>query len=253
MDLGLEGRFVCVTGGTRGIGLAIVQQLLEEGAYVATGSRYTSGSLPDVNEAYADKVTSSRFDVLDATTLRTWARTASETHGQIDGLVCNAGSGERGRVGCLDNESLRRQFAIKVEASVATVQVFSPFLAPDASVVILNAVSARSPDPEMASVSVARAGLAAYVDLLAMELAPRGIRVNGINLGVIESQRQVAKWHESGVEQPYQAWLDGEATRRKVPLGRVGQPSEVASAAAFLLSPKASYITRAVLDVSGGL
>lgn len=253
MELGLKERSVCVTGGTRGIGLAIVQQLLAEGAHVSTGSRSATSQLPEVSDEHADRLTLSEFDVLDPTAIRSWAQSASQAHGQIDGLVCNAGAGETGRVNRLDSNSLRRQFAIKVEAAVTTVQSFIPFLAPDASIVILNAVSARTPDPAMASVSISRAGLASYIDLLALELAPQRIRVNGINLGVIDSERQAAKWRQSGTNQPYQAWLDNEAHRRNIPLGRVGHASEVANAAVFLLSPKASYITRAVLDVSGGL
>lgn len=253
LDLKLNDRLVCVTGGTRGIGHAAVVRLLEEGAIVSTGSRSATVSVDNAHRLGSERLFTRRFDVLDPKSLETWAKETFDAFGQVHGVVCNAGYGEFNGLDCVNKDSLRDQFAIKVESTMNTVKSVMPYLASDASIVVINAISARSPDPEMVSVSVSRSGLAAYTDLLATSLARRGIRVNTINLGVIATDRQVERWRQSQSEESYDVWLDREAKRRHIPLGRVGSPAEVGDVITYLLSDRASYVTRSIIDVSGGL
>ena len=119
--------------------------------------------------------------------------------------------------------------------------------------VIINGVTGRAPEPDLAPVGVARAAVLNLALSLAVELADRQIRVNIVNLGPIVTDRQRARHAESGSPLTFENWCAEEAARRRIPLGRLGQPHEVAPAVAFLLSPLSGYVTAATVDVAGGL
>ena len=122
-----------------------------------------------------------------------------------------------------------------------------------ALIVCVNALLARQPETRLVATSATRAGLLNLTKSLSVELAPKGIRVNSILLGNIDS----GQWSRRFEQQPDKSisradWLAALARDRNIPLGRFGRPSEPAAAIVFLASPMASYITGAALDVSGG-
>jgi len=124
--------------------------------------------------------------------------------------------------------------------------------ASDPRIVIINGVTANVPTPDMAAVSAARAAVKQMACLLAQALAP-DICVNTVNIGVIDTERQLARFEKANSIMPYEEWKKHEAKRRGILIGRFGKAEEVAPMVSLLLSPLSSYITGASVDIAGGL
>ena len=257
MDLQLAERAFFVTGGSRGIGKAICELLLAEGASVSTCSRNGEG----LNAAWADLTDQTRrrfslaqVDVLDASSLVEVLHQTAERFGRLDGVVANAGVGIAG--GVLDTPLLSwtDQFEVKIHSVLNVVRpVVSLLSNSDAGrVVIINGTTAWRPDPEFAAVSAARAAVLNLSRSLATTLAAYSICVNTVNLGPIVTDRQRERYARSGKTLAFEDWCNQAARRRGVLLGRMGRPAEVAPVVALLLSPLSSYLTGAAIDVSGG-
>lgn len=257
MDLGLDGRTFLVTGGTRGVGRAIIDLLLAEGASVATCAR--SPEACETLYETASPSTQRRLlietcDVLDAVAMKNFVDGAVRHFGRLDGVVANAGEGAFGGIFETTPKQWQDQFSVKVDSVLNLVRpAVSELEHSDAPrIVIVNGITAHAPEPDLAAVSATRAAVASLARSLALELAPRRILVNCLNLGAISTDRQRARHAASGTSQAFAEWCVSEAARRGVPLGRLGAPHEVAPAAALMLSPLSSYITGTSLDISGG-
>ena len=146
------------------------------------------------------------------------------------------------------------QYEMKILSVINTVQAAVPYLRQsDAGrVVIMNGVTANVPDPEMAAVSASRAAVKQVAGMLAEDLAADGICVNTVNIGAIETNRQIDRYKGSGSSLTYSAWSQKEAERRGILLGRFGRTEEVSPIVMLLLSPLSSYITGSSIDVAGG-
>ena len=258
MDLRLGERVIFVTGGSRGIGKSIVESLLKEGSCVGTCARNLldleklQDSLP---ESMRSRLSIHACDVRNPDAVRTAVDRTIEQFGRLDGIVTNAGFGTSGRVLETPVNDWMSQYELKLMSVLNVVHAALPALRQsDAGrVVIMNGVTANVPDRKMAAVSASRAAVSQVAKMLAAELADDGICVNVINIGVIETNRQIDRFERSGSVLPYSDWAKQEAQRRGILLGRFGQADEVSPIVMLLLSPLSSYITGSSIEVAGGL
>jgi NAD(P)-dependent dehydrogenase (short-subunit alcohol dehydrogenase family) len=169
--------------------------------------------------------------------------------------VANAGYGTAGTLATTTSQMWLDEMRMKVFGAVLPLRSALPWLrrSDSAGVVLIGGASADRPNPSMIATSAARAAVANLTKSLAAQLAPDGVRVNMVTVGVIDTARQRAKHTQQGGKTPYEEWSRAEAVRRGVALGRMGRADEVAAMIAFLLSTRATYLTGADIDVAGGL
>lgn len=256
MDLHLAGRSYLVTGASSGVGLATARALLGEGAMVAACARDPER----LRERLADTGPSERVhlasaDVRDAEQMRTFVDGAARAFGRLDGVVANAGRSLMATLDETDDDRLREEFDLKLFGALNTVRPALEWLyrAPDASVVVVNAILARQPESRLAATSAARAALLNLTSTLADDHGPRGVRVNSVALGLVDTGQWRRRYEDSGTDLDYEDWCARLAADRGIPLGRLGTAEEVAHPVVSLLSPRASYITGATVDVGGGI
>lgn len=258
MELGFDKKVFLVTGGSRGIGKEIVLELLKEGACVSTCSRHfkdlkmLSEFLPD---EYRDRFIFCECDIRDAHSIEKVAKMCVEKWGTVDGLVINAGYGIRGGVNELEKEDWMEQCELKLLGAINAINATRKYLKESSlgRIVVINGVTAITPDENMAAVSAARAALRQVIRMYAKELIKDEICVNAVNIGVIDTDRQRNKYEHSKTELSYEEWKRQEATVRKIPMKRFGEVHEVAPMVLFLLSSLASYITGGEIDIAGGM
>lgn len=256
MDLGLAGRSYLVTGGSKGLGEAVVRLLLDEGASVTTCARNGEELVAlraDLDEV-GGRLHTVEADVRDAAAMISVVDEAVATFGQLDGLVVNAGTGATGDVLGTEDDIWDEQLGLKVHSVLNTVRPAVQHLAETAGrIVVINSVTARAPDPTLAAVSAARAAVANLCQSLAGALAPQRIGVVAVNLGALITDRQRQRYQEGHFDVPFEVWCQWEAERRGILLGRLGETEEVAPSVVFLVSPRAAYATATALDVAGGM
>lgn len=257
MDLQLEERVIFVTGGSRGIGRTIVEDLLKEGARVSTCARNMT-ELEQLRDSLSESVRSrlmiQECDVRSPEAVRRVVENTNQQFGRLDGVVTNAGFGISGKVLDTPPDAWMSQYEMKLLSVINTVQAAVSYLKQSdaARVVIMNGVTADRPDREMAAVSAARAAVSQVAGMLAVDLAAYGICVNAVNIGVIETSRQTDRYKISGSSLNYSAWAKKESERRGIALGRFGRTEEVSPMVLLLLSPLSSYITGSSIDIAGG-
>lgn len=252
MDLGLSGRAVLVTGGTDGLGLALAHRLLEEGATVAVCGR-DEGRLAAARRALGDaRALVARVDVTDGGALDAFVDAAVERFGRLDGVVSNAGRASGVAVADSTDDAWRDDFELKVLPAVRLARRAAPHLARGGGAIVnVLAISARAPDALTTPTSASRAAGLALTKALARELGPTGVRANAILVGLVESGQWVRRAESLGT--PLGEFYATTATRAGIPLGRFGQAEEFANLGAFLLSPRASYVTGTAINLDGGL
>lgn len=262
MDFGLKDKVAVVTGGTSGIGLAAARLFLEEGASVAICGRQTdrlAKSLADLHGRYGkERALGVTCDVTDETQVRAFAEQVRASFGGADVLVNNAGQARMSDFSGTTDEAWQAELKLKFFSIIYPTRAFLPLLEKSsaAAIVCINALLARQPEPYMIATSAARAGVLNLAKSLATDLAPKGIRVNSILLGLIDSGQWQRRYEAAAAADPSiqrAAWYAKTAKEKTIPLGRLGSPDEPARAILFLASPLASYTTGAALEVSGGL
>ncbi|MBF8185043.1 SDR family oxidoreductase [Nonomuraea sp. K274] len=236
---------VIVTGGSRGIGRSIVERLCADGIGVLFTHSSSDEEARELSERLGPLVHGVRMDVTEKDGAGRLFDLA-ESLGEVSGLVNNAGvTGRLGPFAALSDDDLRRVVDVNLVAPLRLCREAARRWAgrSGSSIVTVSSVAARTGSPgEYVAYAATKAAVETMTVGLAKELAP-GVRVNAVSPGTIETTIHAR------AGEPGRAWRVAE----RIPMGRPGKPEEIAEAVAWLLSDKASYVTGAVLDVSGGL
>jgi 3-oxoacyl-[acyl-carrier protein] reductase len=257
MDLGLRDRVYVVTGGTSGLGRAVAEVLVGEGARVVVSSRsaeHVAATVADLGEARAEGVAADNADPEAPERLLAAALTR---FGRLDGALISVGGPAAGRFAGITDEAWRTSFESVFLGAVRLCRVLAGALAVDeprrppgsgGAIGLVLSTSARSPIPGLTASNGFRPGLAMLTKQMADEYGGRDVRFVGLLPGRIATAR-LAELDGSGA--------DGSAARARheaaIPLGRYGEPAELGRVGAFLLSPAASYVTGSLIPVDGGL
>jgi NAD(P)-dependent dehydrogenase (short-subunit alcohol dehydrogenase family) len=254
VDLELAGKAVLITGGTDGLGLALAQRLVEEGASVAIcgrdGERLAAAR--DSLVSMGGDVLGLQADIARAPDIQRFVGDAVAKWGKIDGIVHNAGASAAGPLEATDDAMWQGDLQLKLMGAVRLTRAALPHLrASRGAAVFTLAMAAKAPGPASGPSSVSRAAGMALMKSLSKELGTDGIRVNAILIGLIESGQWVRRAASSGTE--LTAFYARMAADAGIPLGRVGRSDEFADLASFLLSERASYVTGTAINLDGGL
>lgn len=246
MDLELTDKAFIVTGGSRGLGRATVDALVAEGANVVVSGRRPE-SLAALEAALGPRVQGVAVDNRDPDSAAALVAAATARFSRLDGALISVGGPPSGPLMTSREEDWRAAFESVFLGGLRVARAVAEAADGPASIVFVLSTSVKVPLGHLAISNGLRPGLAMAAKTLANELAPRGIRVNGLLPGRIATDRLVELDEGTG---------DAVAARRtaeaSIPMGRYGEPAEFAAAATFLLSPRSSYITGAMLPVDGG-
>ena len=249
----LKGKTALVTGGARGIGRAISEAYVREGANVAIADL-----LEDEAQALAEQLGPCAKGIqLDVTSMGSITSAVNETNdafGGIDILVNNAGIFDMCRLDEITEEMYRRQFDVNFAGTMFTSQAVAPGMIErgGGSIINFSSQAGRRGEPYIALYCATKAAIISLTQSLALELAKHNIRVNGIAPGVIDTPM----WeHVDSLFAKYENRPLGAKKRlvgEAVPLGYMGAPEEIADPAVFLASADARYVTAQTLNVDGG-
>jgi NAD(P)-dependent dehydrogenase (short-subunit alcohol dehydrogenase family) len=251
MDLELTDRAFLVTGGTDGLGLALARRLVSEGARVAVCGRDLA-RLDRARALLGGGSVCFRADVTIESELDAFIDAALSKFGGLDGAVNNAGRSAGTPVSVADESMWRDDFELKVISAVhVSRRVLAALEDSRGAIVNVLAIMARTPGASSTPTTASRAAGLALTKAMSNEVGPRGVRVNAILIGLIESGQWVRKAEEAQVS--VEEFIAKMAKDSKIPLGRMGRAEEFADLAAFLLSPRASYISGVGISIDGGL
>lgn len=246
VDVDLSGKVALVTGGSRGIGRACVLKLASMGAAVAVVSTSLEGSQRVVSEVEAAGGTGLALagNVACFADAEEWVKTTVERLGGLDILVCNAGITRDMLVMRMSPEKWQEVIDVNLTGTFNLIRAAIPVMIKRKSgrIITISSVSGLTGNPGQANYSASKAGVVGLSKAVAREVASRGITVNVVAPGLIDTDMTKDLAEKAK-----------EALLQRVPMGRMGSPEDVAAAVAFLASPAASYITGHVLCVDGGM
>jgi 3-oxoacyl-[acyl-carrier protein] reductase len=244
----LTGKVAVVTGASKGIGAAIAKALAAEGASVVVNyasSKAGADTVVSAITAAGGKAVAVAGDVAKAPEAQGIIDAAVKNYGRLDILVNNSGVYEFAPIEAVTEEHFHKQFNVNVLGLLFTTQAAAKHLGEGASIINIGSAVTRLTPPNSAVYAGTKGAVDAITGVLARELGPKKIRVNTINPGLVETEGT----HTAGI-------IDSDFTTSFVaqtPLGRIGQPGDIASIAAFLASDDSVWLTGEQFLASGGL
>ena len=247
MNNRLEGKIALVTGGNSGIGLATAKRFVQEGAYVFITGRRQDALDQAIQQIGANSAAiqadSSRMADLDHV-----FEEIREKKGKLDVLFVNAGGGEFASIGEYTEEHFDKTFDTNVKGLVFTVQKALPLMSDGSSIILNASIVSIKGMPAFSVYAATKAAVRSFARSWILELKGRGIRVNVVSPGPIDTPGMRGL---SPNEEQSQAFVDGMT--QQVPLGRIGQPEDIANAALFLATEESSFVNGIELFVDGGM
>ena len=244
MDAGLKDGLAIVTGGSRGIGRAIVEILAVAGMEVVFTYREKSSEASEVVRANPNaKISAEKVDVRDSAACAALAEKVFDRAGKIDLLVNNAGVIRDNPLAALEDDDVRTVLETNVTGAFNMARAVVPYMVSQrrGKIVNISSVSGEKGGRGQTNYAASKGAINAFTKALAVELAPRNIVVNAVAPGVIETEMSKAVRD-----------LAGDQVQSRILLRRYGQPRDVAGAVWFLSSKYADYITGEILHVDGG-
>jgi NAD(P)-dependent dehydrogenase (short-subunit alcohol dehydrogenase family) len=243
----LSNKVALITGGTSGIGLEAAQLFAAEGAQVITTGA-DQNKLDAASRKLGSQVLALSADLRTPSELDRIFAEIGRRYGRLDIVFANAGIGLAASLEGVTEQQIDEQFAVNFKGAFFTIQKAAPLLVPGASIILttsfLNAVGA----PGLSILSATKAAVRSLARSLGAELAPRGIRVNAVSPGPINTP-----FHGKLGLSPTELRKAAAAIEAQVPLDRFGEPSEVAKTVLFLASDDSSFMTGSEIVVDGGL
>ena len=243
----LEGKIAVVTGGSSGMGLATAKQFVAEGATVViTGRR--QDRLDEAVSEIGGAIEGFQGDIANLADLERLRARIAQTHGRIDVIFANAGGGTLGAFGTITEVDFDRTVSTNLKGTFFTVQVLLPLVVDGGSIILNGSIAASLGMPAFTVYSATKAAVRSFARTWTTDLSARRIRVNTLAPGTIVTPIMT---EQAGftAEQAEGFYAEFAA---KTPLGRNGDPREIASVATFLASAESSFITGVELHVDGG-
>ena len=244
----LTGQVAVVTGASKGIGASIAKHLAAEGAAVVVNYASSRGSADRVVSeitGHGGRALAVQADVANKHDIDRLFAETKKAFGKVDVLVNNAGIYEFAPVDGITEEHFHKQFNLNVLGLLLTTQEALKHFGPNGgSIVNISSVASTLGIPAAAVYSGTKGAVDAITRSLAKELGPRGIRVNAINPGMVETEGV----HSAGIAESDMR----KQVEAQTPLGRIGQPQDIATAAVFLASADSAWLTGQTLTISGG-
>jgi len=258
MDLGLQGKVALVTAASRGLGKAVAMRLAQEGALVAIcarGMEQLEATAAKIEAETGHQALPIRADVSDPKDVDALIEATVERFGQLDILVTNAGGPPPGQFLDLTTEDWEAAAQLTLMSAVHLLYAAAPQMKEQGggSILAITSVTVKQPLPNLMLSNSLRLGVIGLVKTLVDELAPSGIRVNAICPGWTRTDRVEQLIQDRALRQGTTPEEEAAKIAIDIPLGRMGTPEEFARAAAFLVSPAASFITGVSLLVDGGM
>jgi 3-oxoacyl-[acyl-carrier protein] reductase len=244
----LSGKVAIVTGASKGIGAAIAKSLAAEGASVVVNyasSKEGAGKVVEAIKAAGGKAIAVKGDVSKAADARAVVDEAIKTFGHLDVLVNNAGVYEMKPLEEITEEHFHKTFDINVLGLLLVSKEAAKHLQKGGSIINIGSGVTRLTPPGSAVYTATKGAVDAITGVLSRELGPKGIRVNSVNPGMVETEGT----HTAGfIGSSFQDWAVSGT-----PLGRIGQPQDIAGVVTFLATDDSGWLTGQVLLASGGM
>ncbi|NWG09280.1 MAG: SDR family oxidoreductase [Nitrososphaerales archaeon] len=256
MELGLEGKIAVVTGASKGIGKAIAMGLAGEGAKLAIcarGEDELKATAKEIESKTGVEVLWKATDVTKPEDVKEFFKSVVERFGKVDILVNSAGRAQPGTFDELNDEDWMNDIKVKLFSMIRCSRETIPYMKKQrwGRIINVNAIIGRQSLPGFMATTTNRGSCLAFTKALSDELARYNILVNSVNIGFVKTPQWINIHKKRGALLTFDQFM--QKFTDHIPLGRWGEPEEVANLVVFLASERSSYITGASIDVGGGV